>query len=55
MPSKNMDIQTFYAFTAGICFTLVGLWWNVVQNKKEWLKDAALREMAYLGVPTVVV
>jgi hypothetical protein len=41
-----MDIQTFYAFTAGICFTLVGLWWNVIRDKKEWLADPALREMA---------
>jgi len=41
-----MDTQTFYAFTAGICFTLVGLWWNVVQAKKEWLKDESLRELA---------
>jgi hypothetical protein len=44
--AKPMDIQTFYAFTAGICFTLVGLWWNVVQSKKEWLKDEAMRELA---------
>ncbi len=43
---KTMDIQTFYAFTAGICFTLVGLWWNVVQNKKEWLKDETMRALA---------
>ena len=41
-----MDIQTFYAFMAGICFTLVGLWWNVVQSKPQWKKDETLRELA---------
>ena len=41
-----MDIQTFYAFMAGICFTLVGLWWNVVQSKPQWKKDENLRELA---------
>jgi hypothetical protein len=41
-----MDIQTFYAFMAGTCFTLVGLWWNVVQAKPQWKTDETLRELA---------
>jgi hypothetical protein len=44
-----MDIQAFYAFMAGICFTLVGLWWNVVKSKPRWKEDETLRELA-LGV-----
>lgn len=44
-----MDIQAFYAFMAGICFTLVGLWWNVVKSKPRWKEDATLRKLA-LGV-----
>lgn len=44
-----MDIQTFYAFMAGICFTLVGLWWNVVKSKPHWKEDETLRDLA-LGI-----
>ncbi|MEA2484879.1 MAG: hypothetical protein QOC55_2826 [Thermoleophilaceae bacterium] len=31
-----MDISTFYALFSATCFTLLGLWWNVVQNNPEW-------------------
>jgi undecaprenyl pyrophosphate phosphatase UppP len=41
-----MEIQTFYAFMSGICFTLVGLWWNVVQAKPQWKKDDTQRSLA---------
>ena len=41
-----MDTQTFYAFVAGICFTLIGLWWNVVQSKPRWREDETLRQLA---------
>jgi hypothetical protein len=41
-----MDIQTFYAFMAGTCFTLIGLWWNVVQSKPQWREDETLRHLA---------
>jgi hypothetical protein len=41
-----MDIQTFYAFMAGTCFTMIGLWWNVVQSKSRWKEDDTLRELA---------
>ncbi len=41
-----MNIQSFYALMAGTCFTLVGLWWNVVRAKPEWLKDESMRELA---------
>ena len=41
-----MDISTFYAVTAATCFTLVGLWWSVVKDHPEWLKDEATKRLA---------
>jgi hypothetical protein len=41
-----MDISTFYALLSGTCFTLVGLWWNVVQSRKDWLASPEMRELA---------
>jgi len=41
-----MDVNTFYAVTAATCFTLVGLWWSVVRDKKEWFKDEVIRRLA---------
>jgi len=41
-----MDVSTFYAVTSATCFTLVGLWWSVVKNHPEWLKDEATRHLA---------
>lgn len=41
-----MDLNTFYAVVAGTCFTLVGLWWNVVQTRPDWVRDSGLRELA---------
>ncbi|MGP4004414.1 hypothetical protein [Streptomyces sp. 8N706] len=40
-----MDISTFYALFSATCFTLVGLWWNVVQGHQDWLRDPALRRI----------
>lgn len=41
-----MDTTAFYSIVAGTCFTLVGLWWNVVQSHKEWFDDEATRALA---------
>jgi undecaprenyl pyrophosphate phosphatase UppP len=41
-----MDVSTFYALLSGTCFTLVGLWWNVVNSKKEWHADQGMMELA---------
>ena len=41
-----MDISTFYGFTSATCFTLVGLWWSVVQSKPEWKTDEAKKRLA---------
>ena len=41
-----MDTNTFYGFTSATCFTLVGLWWSVVQGKSEWMQDEAKKRLA---------
>jgi hypothetical protein len=33
-----MDVSTFYALFSATCFTLVGLWWSVVQKHEAWLR-----------------
>lgn len=38
-----MDVATFYALFSATCFTLVGLWWNVVQSHPEWTRDPVMR------------
>ena len=40
-----MDVTAFYSIVAGTCFTLVGLWWNVVQSHKEWFEDETIRSL----------
>ncbi|MHA5047943.1 hypothetical protein [Streptomyces sp. SD15] len=40
-----MDITTFYALFSATCFTLVGLWWNVVQRRADWMRDPAQRRV----------
>lgn len=41
-----MDLSTFYAVVAGTCFTLVGLWWNVVERRPEWTSRPDTRRLA---------
>ncbi len=31
-----MDLSTFYALVSGTCFTLLGLWWSVVEKHPQW-------------------
>jgi MFS family permease len=38
-----MDVNTFYALFSATCFTLLGLWWGVVQRHEEWMRDPRLR------------
>ena len=38
-----MDVTTFYALFSATCFTLLGLWWTVVQRHEEWLRNAEQR------------
>jgi hypothetical protein len=44
-----MDVSTFYALFSASCFTLVGLWWGVVQRDLGWTRDPARRH-AVAGV-----
>jgi hypothetical protein len=41
-----MDVSEFYSLFSATCFALVGLWWNVVQARKEWHKDEAMKTIA---------
>ena len=41
-----MDTNTFYAVTSATCFTLVGLWWTVVRDRSEWLKNETTKRLA---------
>lgn len=41
-----MDVNTFYAITSATCFTLVGLWWTVVRDRSEWLKNETTKRLA---------
>lgn len=43
-----MDIQTFYVTVSSISFTLLGLWWVVVQGRETWRMNIARRRMAYV-------
>ena len=38
-----MDTSTFYALFSATCFTLTGLWWNVVRARSDWAGDPAMR------------
>jgi hypothetical protein len=41
-----MNVETFYAILSGICFALSGLWWTVVEGRKDWLREPAMRGLA---------
>jgi predicted ABC-type exoprotein transport system permease subunit len=38
-----MDVNTFYALFSATCFTLLGLWWGVVQRHEDWMREPQLR------------
>lgn len=41
-----MSLDSFYAILSGICFALTGLWWTVVEGRKDWLRNPELRSLA---------
>ncbi len=43
-----MDVETFYTTVSSISFTLLGLWWVVVQGRETWRMNPARRRMAYV-------
>src|SRR5215210_5466194 len=41
-------LDTFYSTTAAIAFTLLGLWWVIVEFKhQEWMKNPSYRRLSY--------
>lgn len=42
----GMELTTFYALVSGTCFTLLGLWWSVVQKHPEWRTSLPERRFA---------
>lgn len=41
-------LEDFYGTMAQVCFTLLGLWWIVVQFKyHDWMRNRRRRQMAY--------
>jgi len=38
-----VDVSTFYALFSTTCFTLTGLWWNVVRARRDWTSNPAMR------------
>jgi hypothetical protein len=43
-----MDVSAFYQTVATFCFTLLGLWWGVLQLRHdEWVDSLPRRRMAY--------
>lgn len=41
-----MDLSAFYSLMAVTCFTLVGLWWTVVEKHPEWKVTGRSRKLA---------
>jgi len=40
-----VDLSTFYAVVSATSFTLVGLWWTVVERRPDWLADQQMRRL----------
>lgn len=41
-----MSLADFYSLMSVTCFTLVGLWWTVVERHPEWKSDPRRRSLA---------
>lgn len=41
-----MNLETFYSVVAGTCFALLGLWWTVMESRRDWLRDEKVRKLA---------
>jgi hypothetical protein len=41
-----MTLEGFYEVLAGICFVMTGLWWTVVEGRKDWLRNPIMRNLA---------
>jgi hypothetical protein len=38
-----VNVSTFYALFSATCFTLVGLWWGVIQRDTRWVRNPSQR------------
>jgi len=47
LASAAVETQTFYTTVGSISFTLLGLWWVVVQGRESWRTEPSRRRMAY--------
>jgi hypothetical protein len=41
-----MNVDSFYQIVSGICFALTGLWWTVVEGRKDWITNQKMRGLA---------
>ncbi len=41
-----MDLAEFYSLMSITCFTLVGLWWTVIERHPDWKADERRRKLA---------
>lgn len=41
-----MSLDAFYQALSGICFVMTGLWWTVVEGRKDWLRSPTMRNLA---------
>jgi hypothetical protein len=41
-----MTLDSFYQVLSGICFVMTGLWWSVVEGRKDWLRNPTMRNLA---------
>jgi len=41
-----MNLEAFYSIVAGTCFALLGLWWTVVDSRRDLLKNDQVRVLA---------
>lgn len=41
-----MDLTAFYSLMSVTCFTLVGLWWTVIERHPDWKGDPGRRKLA---------
>jgi len=43
---RTMNLDTFYSIVAGTCFAFLGLWWTVMEARRDLLKDDKIRGLA---------
>ena len=44
-----MPTENFYSTVTTVSFTLLGLWWVVIENRPDWRRDRRQRAVAFTG------